>query len=71
MMFYFPGLVYAINEISCRAKVRVTEAKSYPLPKAFPLPESFISILTTAPPETVAVAAAVFVINPVVIPIES
>ena len=26
--FYFPGLIYAINEISCRAKVRVTEAKN-------------------------------------------
>lgn len=28
MIFYFPGLIYAINEISCRAKVRVTEAKN-------------------------------------------
>ena len=25
MMFYFPGLIYAVNEISCKAKVRKTE----------------------------------------------
>lgn len=24
MIFYFPGLIYAINEISCKAKVRKT-----------------------------------------------
>lgn len=27
MLFYFPGLIYAINEISCRAKNRVNRAK--------------------------------------------
>jgi len=27
MMFYFPGLIYAVNEISCKAKVRKTEAQ--------------------------------------------
>ena len=26
-LFYFPGLVYAVNEISCRAKVRVEKEK--------------------------------------------
>ena len=26
-LFYFPGLVYAVNEISCRAKVRVDKEK--------------------------------------------
>ena len=24
-MFYFPGLIYAVNEISCKAKVRKTK----------------------------------------------
>ena len=27
MLFYFPCLIYAINEISCRAKTRVSEEK--------------------------------------------
>ena len=26
-LFYFPGLIYAVNEISCRAKVRVEKEK--------------------------------------------
>ena len=26
-IFYFPGLIYAINEISCRAKTRVNKDK--------------------------------------------
>tara|TARA_A100001015_G_C14930580_1_gene688271 strand:+ start:243 stop:581 length:339 start_codon:yes stop_codon:yes gene_type:complete len=28
-LFYFPGLIYAVNEISCKAKIRVTKDEYY------------------------------------------
>ena len=27
MCFYLPGLIYAINELSCKAKVKISEEK--------------------------------------------
>ena len=27
MCFYLPGLIYAINELSCKARVRISEEK--------------------------------------------